>query len=337
MHFQIADTTYDWIDHWATPPNPTETATSWPHSAITWSKRRELWTYHPARPAIISFDPEGRFLRSFPCPLLEAHGMTLVEERGQEYLWMADASRKRRPELDYRPSEGAPSSGVLKTDLNGHVLLTLDPPPHPAYDSGPYRPTWVGVNEERYGGNGDIWVADGYGQSLVHRYSSEGRYLSTLTGEEGAGRFRGPHIAFVDHRRPEPELYVADRSNSRIQVYDMEGRFRRVVGVGTLSSPTAFAIDRDRLIVMEYFPPRLFLLDAQDRMIALAGENVEPLTQPGFPFVRTNDGKPALPVRMGAGKFGVPHSVAIDDEGSLYFTEVVFGSSFTKLKRVGQS
>ena len=133
MHFQIADTTYDWIDHWATPPNPTETATSWPHSAITWSKRRELWTYHPARPAIISFDPEGRFLRSFPCPLLEAHGMTLVEERGQEYLWMADASRKRRPELDYRPSEGAPSSGVLKTDLNGHVLLTLDPPPHPAY------------------------------------------------------------------------------------------------------------------------------------------------------------------------------------------------------------
>ena len=49
-------------------------------------------------------------------------------------------------------------------------------------------------------------------------------------------------------------------------------------------------------------------------MIALAGENVEPLTQPGFPFVRTNDGKPALPVRMGAGKFGVPHSVAIDDE-----------------------
>src|SRR5437868_10033678 len=48
-----------------------------------------------------------------------------------------------------------------------------------------------------------------------------------------------------------PELYVADRSNHRIQVYDVEGAFKRVVGADFLSSPSAFARDGDLLIVAE--------------------------------------------------------------------------------------
>jgi hypothetical protein len=334
MQVAIGETRYEWIDNWATPPDPEETRISWPHSAIAWSRRGELWTFHPARSAVIAFDPNGQHLRTVPSQLSEAHGLTMVEDHGQEFLWMTDASRKRRPETDYTPSDASEDSAVVKIDLSGRVVQTLPRPDHPAYQAGHFRPTWVGVNEERNRGNGDIWVADGYGESLVHRYSAEGRYLGTLTGEEGGGRFRGPHIAFVDTRRPEPELYIADRGNSRVQVYDLEGRFRRLVGAGTLSSPTAFAVDGDRLIVMEYYPPRLLTLDSEDRLMALVGENLKPLTQPGFPFVRGEDGRPTTPKGMGAGKFGVPHSVAIDDQGNLYFAEVVLGSRFTKLQKV---
>ncbi|HEV2230992.1 MAG TPA: hypothetical protein VGS18_02255 [Thermoplasmata archaeon] len=334
MEVELAGRRYEWVDQWASAPDPELTKASWPHSAIVWSRRRELWTFHPAKSAAIAFDPEGRFLRSVPSRLSEAHGITLVEEHGTEYLWIADASGKRRAEDGYQSQTGSANSLVVKVDLQGEVVTTLPSPDHPAYETGRYAPTWVGVNEERFGGNGDVWVADGYGQSLVHRFGSDGKLLATLTGEEGAGRFRGPHIAFVDRRRANPELYIADRGNSRIQVYDLKGRFRRVVGAGFLSSPTAFAVDGARLLVMEFNPPRLMVLDAKDRLAGMVGENLRPLTQPGFPFVRSPDGQPAIPAGIGSGKFGVPHSVATDDKGNLYFAEVVFGSRFTKLRRL---
>ncbi|HZY93018.1 MAG TPA: hypothetical protein VFG07_09660 [Thermoplasmata archaeon] len=334
MQVRIGEGTYEWVDDWATLPDAEGARGAWPHSAIVWSRKGELWTFHPAKSAAIAFDADGHFLRAVPSPLSEAHGITLVEEGGTEFLWMADASTKRKPESNYDAPESADSAAVVKTDLAGRVVLALAPPPHPAYEKGPYRPTWVGVNEERFGGNGDIWVADGYGQSLVHRYSADGRYQSTLTGEEGGGRFRGPHLAFVDRRRERPELYIADRGNSRIQVYDLDGSFRRIVGAGTLSSPTAFAVEGERMVVLEFRPPRLLVFDGQDRLTDLVGENLGPLTQPGFPFVRDEAGHPSVPKQMGSGKFGIPHSVAIDGGGSLYFTEVVFGSRFTKLKRL---
>ena len=101
--------------------------------------------------------------------------------------------------------------------------------------------------------------------------------------------------------------------------------------------PLRALIDHDRLIVMEYYPARMILLDADDRIAGLAGENLAPLAQPGFPFVRGDDGRPTTPKKMGSGKFGVPHSVAIGDEGSLYFTEVAFGSRFTKLLKLPET
>ncbi len=72
----------------------------------------------------------------------------------------------------------------MKFGLDGVEVASLARPLHGAYESGFFAPTSVAVNGPRHGGNGDVWVADGYGESLVHRYSADGRYLSTLTGEE---------------------------------------------------------------------------------------------------------------------------------------------------------
>src|SRR5437868_359136 len=89
--------------------------------------------------------------------------------------------------------------------------------------------------------SGDVWVADGYGRHLVRRFDARGRHVQTLTGEEGVGRFDCPHGVALDRRRGEPELYVSDRANARIQVYDVEGRFRRVVSEGVVVTPTDLA------------------------------------------------------------------------------------------------
>ncbi|MCR4337873.1 MAG: hypothetical protein NUV91_08735 [Candidatus Omnitrophica bacterium] len=74
--------------------------------------------------------------------------------------------------------------------MSGKVVLKLDRSALSVYEKGIFSPTWVSVFEERFGGNGDIWVADGYGMHQVHRYSKKGEYLATITGEGG------PHRSF---------------------------------------------------------------------------------------------------------------------------------------------
>src|SRR5207302_7989233 len=101
-------------------------------------------------------------------------------------------------------------------DPGGNIARELERPDHPAYGEVTYKPTGVDVDDR-----GTIWVGDGYGANLVHRYDVDGRYVGNLTGEEGAGRFDTPHDVFVDRRTAEHELYVADRANSRIQVFDL--------------------------------------------------------------------------------------------------------------------
>ena len=150
------------------------------------------------------FDSEGNMRRSFDTEVTEAHGLTLVEEEGAEYLWIADNGRRRLANLAYQyPQNQAPVMGqVVKTSLSGETLTRLHPPELAVYQDGDYMPTSVAVNEERYGGNGDIWVADGYGQSYVHRYNKAGNYVGSINGEEGeAGAFDCPHAVFIDRRK----------------------------------------------------------------------------------------------------------------------------------------
>ncbi len=138
------------------------------------------------------------------------------------------------------------------------------------------------MNETRFGGNGDIWVADGYGSHLVHRYNAEGTYLMTLDGTEGAGRFACPHGIAFDPRKPTPELYVADRGNRRVQVYSAEGKFLRTFGSDFLISPCSFAFSGERLVIPELIA-RVAVLDGEDRLIDYLGANVEAKAIPGWP------------------------------------------------------
>ena len=112
----------------------------------------------------------------------------------------------------------------MKLDLEGRKVKSLTPPDLDFYQREHYCPTFGAVNGECHGGNGDILVADGYGQSYVHRYDQAGKYLGSINREGGsAGRFNCPHAIFIDRRKTEPELYIADRANRRVQVYDLAG------------------------------------------------------------------------------------------------------------------
>jgi hypothetical protein len=158
--------------------------------------------------------------------------------------------------------------------------------------------------------------------------------MLTLSGEEGAGRFGTPHCVAVDRRRGEPELYVADRANARLQVYDLEGRFRRVAGLGIVVTPTDLAFTGDELVLTDFTKARVTVLDRDDSLVEHLGEHPEAPQRDGWPNARDERGdlvRPALQPE----KFNSPHTVAADGDGNLYVTEWLLGGRVTKLDRVG--
>ena len=335
MRIGTGDHKYDWIDGWAGIPDTESAKTGWAHHGVVVSEDGSIIACHQGEPTVLIFDRDGALQSSWDSGLTEAHGITLVKEGDSEYLWIADNGAKRQANLGYEYADAGKVTGqVVKMTLNGQTVLALERPELGIYQKGDYKPTAVAVNEERNGGNGDVWVADGYGQSHVHHYDKSGVYIGSINGEEGAaGAFNCPHSIFVDTRGSEPELYVADRGNSRVQVYDLQGGFKRVFGSGFLTSPSAFAIDGDLLIVAE-LRARLAILDADDTLVCYLGENEAVCAVDGWPNNRDEAGIPVRPQILEPGKLNSPHGMAVDADGNIYLSEWLIGGRFTKLARI---
>ena len=333
MRIGSGENTYEWIDSWAKILHPADDRIGWAHHGMTVTEAGEVIAFDRGKPTVLVFDQDGNLQRSWDINLTEGHGITVVKEGESEYLWFADSGRKRDPALGYAyPAGNDPVSGqAVKTSLDGRTIITPPRPDLPIYREGNYMPTSVAVNEERYGGNGDIWVADGYGQSYVHRYDKSGNYLTSINGEEGlAGRFSTPHAVFIDRRKSEAELYVADRSNSRVQVYDLDGNFKRAFGGEFLTSPSGFVTQADFLIIAE-LRARLAVTDVHDNLVCYLGDNEEVCGVEGWPNNKNENGETVPTKLLQVGKFNSPHGLAVDSAGNLYIAEYLIGGRFTKL------
>ncbi len=298
---------YRWIEDWARiPDSPLGTSNGRTHGVVA-TRSGNIIVFHQAAPAVLTYSPAGELLDAwgnYP----GAHGMTLVEENGTEFLWLTDQETRV----------------VEKTTLAGEVVQSLPPPDHAAYTDGDYIPTWAAVNPESAGGNGDIWVTDGYGCGLVHRYDRSGRYLSSIDGSEGtAGRFRCPHGIWIGVRQGEVSLYVADRGNQQVQVYDMAGQFVRAFG-DRLNSPDVFATHGEGLLIPE-LNARLTILDGNDQVVAQLGVNDAIAAEEGWPNRRD---------LVKAGVFNSPHGAAADAAGNIYVVEWITGGRIIKLEKL---
>ena len=335
MRIGSGEQTYEWIDGWASVPDSESARMGWAHPGIVVTEAGEVITAHAGDPTVLVFDRNGNLLRSWDSGVTDGHGITLVKEGADEYLWIADNGRKRfhTHAYDYPPGEGKTTGQVVKKTLDGETVMTLEPPDLPIYREGDYMPTSVAVNEERHAGNGDVWVADGYGQNHVHRYSKTGDYLGSINGEEGqAGAFNCPHGIFIDRRGSQAELYVADRTNARVQVYDLEGRFKRAFGSGFLTSPSGFVSHGDLLVIAE-LRARLAVLDADDSLVCYLGDNEAVCDVDGWPNNRNARGDLVRTALLEPGKFNSPHGMAVDGDGNLYVAEWLIGGRITKLTK----
>lgn len=311
MRIGSGEHTYEWHDNWATIPDTELGRVDGRTHGVVASETGHVLVFHQADPAVLVLDERGKLQATWGDRFKGAHGMSLVKDGDSEYLWLADVQSKE----------------VVKTTLDGKTVQQLEQPKIDAYKEGGYVPTWVAVNETRFGGNGDVWVADGYGKSLVHRFNAAGEYLATIDGREGeAGAFACPHGIKFDNRHGRNELYIADRGNKRVQVYDSQGNFKRVFGSDFLNSPCMFDTHGEFLLIPELHA-RLAILDGKDQLVCYLGDNGR---------VKEVKGWPNLPAEhIQAGKFNSPHGMTADAKGNLYVAEWIIGGRITKLEKAG--
>jgi len=306
-----------WIENWATIPDSPSAKENGRTHGVCVTKEGCVIVFHQAENGLLTYDPDGTLISAVGGDRWHgAHGFTKVVEDGTEFLWLTDQV----------------TGEVAKVTLEGETVQTIECPPHPVYEEKRYVPTWVAQNPV----NGDIWVANGYGSHLVHRYDQQGRYLDTLGGSEEMGAFQEPHgIQFSLSEDGTPELYVTDRAKHLIQVFDADGTFLK--GSDACHSPCCFDFYEDQILVPELFTGvkllkkgSLDLLEefgASDRVTCRPdGAWWPPVAPEGWPNLAGTE-------HVQSGMFNSPHGGCFDAEGNLFVVEWIIGGRITKIIR----
>lgn len=282
---------------------------------ITWGythgvvvdKHDNVYVHNTSKHAVVVFDREGNFLNAWGEDFEGgAHGFYLhTDADGKEYLYYADTKRCM----------------LVKTTLTGEVIFRVGQPNRPDLYHGDakYCPTDVCVAP-----NGDIYVSDGYGSSYVHVYNQKGEYITSWGGRgTEPGKMNSPHGISVNLRGKEPELYVADRSNHRIQVFTMDGKHKRFV-YHHMDLPDSFYFFGDEVYIPDLHS-RITILDKNDLLITHLGEDQEAYKQQGWPNLPKSYFRPDF--------FSSPHGICVDSHRDVYLVEWIEDGRVTKLIR----
>ena len=204
---------------------------------------------------IVKLDPDGNVVQSFGAGLITwPHGMDIDSEGN---VWIADARSPNARELERTPNAPLNGHQVVKFSPEGEVLLVLgtpgetgDPPTH-----------FTEPNDGVVGPDGSIYVGEAHGAQFqyepgpnaigrITKWAPDGTFIKSW-GSWGYedGQFRAPHsLAFDSQGR----LFVADRGNRRIQIFDQEGthldtwyQFSRISGLFIDDNDMLYAIDSE--------------------------------------------------------------------------------------------
>jgi len=246
-----------------------------------------VYVYNRGEHPMMVFEADGTFVTSWGEGVFtRAHGVTLGPEG---HLYCADDDGHR----------------IFVCTLEGEVLSTIGG--HAPAQSGlPFnRPTKVAFDHH----TGEMYVADGYGNARVHKYTAGGRLLFSW-GEYGTdpGQFNLVHSIAVD---ASGRVYVADRENHRVQIFDAEGTF--LEQWVNMHRPCGLHVDGDLAYVGQL--PTHLAVNADYPNIG-ACVTVHDLS--GRRLARLGDVRPG----EGPGQFVAPHGLAIDSRGDLYVGEV---------------
>ncbi len=301
FHYRVAIDWPCWPDDW----NVIEVV-----GAATDSQDR-VYVFSRGEHPVTVFDREGRFLSSWGEGLFaRPHGITVAPD---DTVFCTD---------DFGHT-------VRKFTRDGKLLMTLGTHGRPS-DTGA---TSIDFRTIRHAGppfhfptnvalapSGELFISDGYGNARIHKFSADGRLLlSWGSPGTGPGQFQVPHGIAVDRNGT---VYVADRENSRLQLFSPDGDF--LAEWPDIARPCEVAINNDG---------QIFVAELGYR----AG--MWPGTQPPHPDatggrVSIFDSRGKLLAHWGGGDnpcspndFFAPHDIWVDSRGDLYVSEVVRAAS----------
>lgn len=290
--FGSGDFTYRIVEDWAKLPPGWRLGDV---AGVGVDRHDNVYLFHRGEHPLIVLDRDGHFLRSFGEGVFRhAHGVHMGSD---ESIYVTDDG----------------DHTVRKCSLDGKVLLTIGIPGEPApFMSGePFRRcTHIALSPA-----GDIYVSDGYGNARVHKYAPNGRRIKSW-GEPGAGpgQFNLRHNIGCD---ADGWVYVADRENHRIQIFDGEGRFE--TQWHNLHRPSGMYLPPGKCpicYVGEIGPYYEFNRNAPN-----LGPRLTILANDGTLLARIGT-EPAA--GTGPGQFLSPHGLAVDSRGDLYVGEVSY-------------
>jgi DNA-binding beta-propeller fold protein YncE len=265
-------------------------------SGIAVDLEDRVYVFHRGEHPVIVLDSSGNFVRS------GADGITgtvphFIKVDREGFVWVVDED----------------AHWVLKLDRElKKVIVEIGTKDEPGYDETHLdRPADVAVSSK-----GEIFIADGYGNNRIAKYSKDGKFLKQWGGgpdepSDEDGKFHLPHAVTVD---PNDKVYVIDRENRRIQMFDTEGR---LLDQWThLGYAWGFDLTRDGkyLFVTEHETEQVLKVSTEDGAI---------LTRWG------GQGR-------GPGEFDWAHGIAVDSKGAVYVGDT-YGQRIQKFVPTGST
>lgn len=237
-----------------------------------------------AVPTVSVFDgPTGRLLNAWGAHrFIMPHGLT-VDPEGN--VWLTDVGLHQ----------------VFKFTPEGRLLLRLGQAGQAGDDAAHFnRPTDVAVSRD-----GSFYVSDGYRNTRVIKFSADGRFqFQWGTPGDGPGEFRLPHGLAIDSRG---RVYVCDRENQRLQVFDAQGGFLaqwrgpqigKPYGVATSPEGRVLLIDGGLPSLKPAERGKAVVLDADGRVLDQFGS-----------------------AGAAPGQFRLGHDIAVGPDGAVYVAE----------------
>lgn len=263
---------------------------------IAVDKAGNIWTFNRGNIPIQVYAPDGKLIRMWGQGEFKNPHHIKVDREGN--VWVADTQWHT----------------VRKFTPEGKLLMTLGTPGEAGADDAHLnQPTDMAIAP-----SGDIFVADGYGNNRIVHFDAQGRFVKAW-GELGVapGQFSLPHAIAMDSRG---RLYVADRNNVRIQVFDQKGKF--LAQWKNLITPWGIWITpKDEIYVCGSSPMlwsetrgSMLGIPPKDQIVmkfAADGRVLELWT-----FPKGEDGKEK------PGELNWVHAIAVDSSGALYLGDI---------------
>jgi DNA-binding beta-propeller fold protein YncE len=260
------------------------------HGGAVIDKAGHIYVTTDTKRGIVVFSPQGKFVRAVgPTGI---HALEIREENGTEYIYAA------------RPSDHE----VVKLKLDGEQVWAIRFPQEAGIykDEKGFNPCAVTVAPD-----GSIFIADGYGSNYVLKFDKDRKFVKAFGGPgEAEGKFKTCHGIGLDTRQGQPLLLVCNRNNNRVEYWDLDGNFVKVIQKD-LRMPAAVHVRGDHAVIPE-LQGRVTVLNKDGTIAAQVGDNPNEKQ-------RANFGLPQDQWKDGI--CNSPHGASIDKDGNLIVSE----------------